>query len=147
MGTEYYIVKPSTKEIFYLGKRIRFLDGVNQTEAKYVEWECYHDCLEDLFLNNFYFFESDYSLSQIYDFVEKLYNFCDAPVYFDNDCSETFCNWKDYKEVDVFSDMLDVKEQLSEIISLIPQDKWIVEDHIVNEFETIVQYIKSTLTK
>ena len=42
MGTEYYIVKPSTKEIFYLGKRIRFLDGVHPEES-FAEWECYHD--------------------------------------------------------------------------------------------------------
>ena len=53
MGTEYYLVKPQTKELFYLGKRLSSLAGVptwiHTQKADYAKWETVDDVFLDIF--------------------------------------------------------------------------------------------------
>ena len=99
MATEYYIVKPATKQVFYLGKRISCLDGINnwqyKQQASWPEWECFEDIVFDIQENARYFLEgySDATVGQIWDFANAIYEFCDNAVYLDNDCSDNFVNW------------------------------------------------------
>ena len=147
MGTEYYIIKPSTKQKFYLGKRISFLDGIpiwiHSQEARYPEWECWEDVVADIQENARYFLEGDYRVGQIWDFCSSIYDFCDDKVYLDDDCNdENSKTWKDYEEIDLFSDILTTEEEWSSLIELVPKDKWVVKDKIILEFETVKRYLQ-----
>lgn len=147
MGTEYYIIKPSTKQKFYLGKRISFLDGIptwtHSQEARYPEWECWEDVIADIQENARYFLEGDYRVGQIWDFCSAIYDFCDDKVYLDDDCNdENSKTWKDYEEIDLFSDILTTEEEWSSLIELVPKDKWVVKDKIILEFETVKKYLQ-----
>lgn len=140
MGTEYYIIKPSKKQIFYLGKRISHLDGIpcrQYKEADYCSWEDYEDVITDLRENSPYFFEGDMYIDQIRNFAAAVFEFCDDKVCLDNDCSETFSEYNDFEEIDVFSDLLTKEEQWCDLISLIPSKDWVVKNHVVYEFETV----------
>lgn len=140
MGTEYYIIKPSKKQIFYLGKRISHLDGIpcrQYKEADYCTWEDYEDVITDLRENSPYFFEGDMYIDQIRNFTAAIFEFCDDKVCLDNDCSETFSEYNDFEEIDVFSDLLTKEEQWCDLISLIPSKDWVVKNNVVYEFETV----------
>lgn len=148
MGIEYYIIKPKTKQKFYLGRRISCLEGLttwsHTKEAKYPEWECWEDVVFDLQENSRYFLEGEqYRIGQIWDFCAAIYDFCDAPVYMDNDCNDENSNtWEDYEEIDVFSDILTTEEEWCELINLIPQDKWVTEGSVIYEFETVKRFLQ-----
>lgn len=140
MCTEYYIIKPSKKQIFYLGKRISHLDGIpcrQYKEADYCTWEDYEDVITDLRENSPYFFEGDMYIDQIRNFTAAIFEFCDDKVCLDNDCSETFSEYNDFEEIDVFSDLLTKEEQWCDLISLIPSKDWVVKNNVVYEFETV----------
>jgi hypothetical protein len=148
MASEYYIVKPSTKQIFYLGKRITHLEGISNwtysKQANYVDWECYEDVVMDLQENSKYFVDADYRIGQIWDFCNAIYEFCDAPVYMDNDCSDN-TEWKDWQEIDVFSDFLTTEEKWCELVAYVPRKYWIVDQQDINillEYETVLNYLQ-----
>lgn len=150
MSVEYYIVKPKDKKIFYLGKRINNFDGIPtwhyKKEAEYAQWECYTDVISDLWENNEYFFEADLNVGQIRDFCYAIYEFCNAPVYLDNDCNDSNLEWRDYDEIDTFSDLLSSEEQWSELALLIPEEYHITDEtgNILYELETVKNYILKT---
>lgn len=102
MGTEYYLVKPNKKEIFYLGRRISCINGAPiwhyKKQADYASWECLDDVLMDLYENSRYFFEEDMTFRQVWDLCYDLFDWCDDKVYLDNDCSENASIWLDWKE-------------------------------------------------
>ena len=144
MGTEYYIIKPSTKQKFYLGRRIHILQGLSQTkEPRYADWEYWEDVVFDLQENSRYFLEgrTDITIGQIWDFCYKIYEFCNVPVYQDNDCSDNAIEWADFEEIDVLSDLLSTQEKWCQLINLIPIDYWVMKDKIVDEFETVKNYL------
>lgn len=148
MGTEYYIVKPKQQKIFYLGRRISYLDGITSWHEsalpveQFCEWECYEDVVADINENCRYFLQQDLMVGQVWDFANAIYEFCDDKVYLDDDCSPNFVNWKDWEEIDVYSDILTTKEAWCELIQLVPRDKWIVNNSIINEYETIASYLQ-----
>lgn len=147
MGTEYYIVKPKQKKIFYLGRRISYLCGITSWHEsvlpieQFCEWEGYEDVVADMNENCRYFLEQDLMVGQVWDFANAIYEFCDDKVYLDNDCSPNFVNWKDWEEVDVYSDILTTKEVWGELIYLIPREKWVMDNDIINEFKTVENYL------
>ena len=154
MATEYFIVKPSTKQTFYLGKRISCLEGLSRApEAKYPTWECYEDVIFDLQENSRYFLEgsTDATVGQIWDLCAKIWEFCDSEVYMDNDCSDTCKIWSDWECINVFEEIFELTdlEKWSELFLLIPQDKWVTHEEdgvkIVDEYETVLQFIKSNV--
>lgn len=146
MGTEYYIVKPAQKKIFYLGRRINYLDGITKWEynqkPQFCNWECYEDVVADITENCRYFLQQDLMVGQVWDFANAIYEFCDDKVYLDNDCSSNFETWKDWEEIDVYSDILTTKEAWSELIYLVPREKWVVNNSIINEYETVEKYLQ-----
>ena len=145
MGTEYYIVKPNKKQLFYLGKRISYLDGIPNRaykEADYCTWETYTDVILDIQENSPYFLEGDLYIDQINNFCSAIFEFCDDKVCLDNDCSDTFYQYSDYEEIDVYTDLLTKEEQWCELINLIPREEWVVENHIIYEFKTIEKYLQ-----
>lgn len=151
MATEYYIVKPNKKEIFYLGKRISYLDGIPNTDHKiepeYPTWECWEDALFDLESNNrSNFITPELTVGQVWDFCYALYEFCDDKVYLDNDCSSNFNVWKDWKETDVFEQIFETTEleKWSELFLLVPENEWVHEknSNIILEYETVRNYLQ-----
>ena len=155
MGTEYYIVKPKTKQAFYLGRRISYLDGLSDREPKYSEWEYWEDVVFDLQENSRYFLEGgDMTVGQVWDFCNAIYEFCDSEVFLGNDCDETdsitnYKNWKDYEVIDVFDDIFSTPSELEkwcDLIQLIPHEEWVTrkEDGIsvIYERETVANYLK-----
>lgn len=152
MGIEYYIIKPSTKEKFYLGKHWGTLEGIVQWchhadinyEGAYTDYECFNDFVVDVIDNLYDVLPSFYTWESILDFLYKIYEFIQDKVYIDNDCSDN-TSWVDYKKIDYKSDYITIKEQMSELILLIPKEKWVVTDHILNEFETLKTFIEENI--
>lgn len=151
MATEYYIVKPNKKEIFYLGKRISYLDGIPNTDYKlepdYTTWECWEDVLFDLESNNrSNFITPELTVGQVWDFCYALYEFCDDKVYLDNDCSNNSKVWKDWKEINVFEQIFETTEieKWSELFLLVPENEWVHEknSNIILEYETVRNYLQ-----
>lgn len=148
MATEYYIVKPKTKQKFYLGKRISHLEGIPTwrytKDERFPEWETWEDVVFDLEQNSRYFLEGrDILVGQVWDFCSAIYDFCDSEVYLDNDCNDfNYPNWADYEEVDILSDIMTTEERWEELINYIPSEKWVTEDHIVYAFETVKKYLQ-----
>lgn len=156
MGTEYYIVKPSTKQVFYLGRRISHLQGlcnwIFSKEARHAEWECFEDVVFDLQENSRYFLEgsSDITIGQVWDFCYQIYEFCDAPVYMDNDCSDNL-EWREWEEIDYLSDLLSPEDKWSSLISYVPKEYWITTKkdgiNVLHEFESIQNYLQQLADK
>ncbi len=143
MGVEYYIVKPSKKQIFYLGRRISYLEGIsnNIKGADYASYENYQDVWLDVFENSHYFLESNYELAQLNEFFYEIFEFCDDKVYLDNDCNDNRI-WKDWEEIDKTFVLESRIEKWCELIELIPHDQWVVNNHVIDEFETVKKYLK-----
>lgn len=160
MATEYYIVKPSTKQTFYLGKRISNLEGlirwVHTKEPRFPEWEYWEDIVFDLQQNSRYFLEGwpNTTVGQLWDFCSQIYDFCDDKVYLDDDCSGNE-EWKNYECIDVFEDIFGTPatelEKWSELFLLVPKDKWVVKVEegvrVVYEFETVRNYLQELRQK
>ena len=120
MGTEYYIVKPEKKEIFYLAKHFQGFSGIpsitHRTSIKDAEYPDYEDWQEffwDTLQTNWnYFLSSDLKLDQASGVIYQIYNWCSSDkVILDHDCSETFNEWKDWKET---GDITEILERIHE---------------------------------
>ena len=150
MATEYYIVKPKTKQTFYLGKRISTFDGLSiwtyTHEPRFPEWECWEDVVFDFSQNDKYFLESwpDTKVGQIWDFCSKIYEFCNEPVYLDDDCSNNK-EWEEWECIDVFDEVFNEPDELekwSKLYHLIPEEFWVKNDDIICEYETVRTYLE-----
>ena len=146
MATEYYIIKPKTKQVFYLGKRITALEGLYEKRPHYPTWEYWEDVLVDIQENSRYFLEGcrDATVGEIWDFCYQIYEFCNAEVYLDNDCSDNCSVWKDWQVIDVFEQVFKEETELekwSELALLVPEQEWVVENKVINELETVKQFI------
>ena len=143
MATEYYMVKPSKKEIYYLGKHIMCPDGIPEwkynEEATYIDYECWDDFFWDFLKENYHeFVNTDYTLENLQIIIYKLYNWCEYDkVYFDNDCHDG-AEWLDWKETGSLfptNEELskeEIKEELDEINKeLIYRD--IYESHVTTD--------------
>ena len=156
MATEFYIVKPATKQVFYLGKRISDLEGLSKwvytKEARFPEWECWEDIVYDLEQNSRYFLEGwpETTVGQIWDFCYKIWEFCNDKVYMDNDCNDENQEWKDWEVVDEFEEIFGSPatelEKWSELYQLVPHDYWVVKEEegvrVLYEYETVRNYLQ-----
>lgn len=107
MGTEYYIVKPEKREIFYLGKHF---NGFNQIKnatycksidkASYPSYEDWDDFFWDTLRENWdYFLNFKITLEQVSDVIYQIYKWCVSDkVILDSDCSSTCEIWAKWKE-------------------------------------------------
>lgn len=100
MGTEYYLVKPDKKEVFYLGKHIEPIDCIRNSAsaADYIDVDCWNDFLLQCIESNDGFIDDCYPYSVIKDFCYLLYEWCNDKVYLSSDCSQDWDLFKDYKE-------------------------------------------------
>ena len=155
MATEYYIVKPKTKQVFYLGKRISYLDGLKDwrysKKATFPTWECYEDLVFDIYENAKYFLEghSDATVGQIWDFCSAIWDFCDNEVYFDNDCNDDNLEWRDWQVIDVFEKIFELPEleKWAELYQLVPPEEWVTKDHVLYEYETVKNWLQKQYNK
>ena len=74
MGTEYYLVKPEKREIFYLGKHFNGFSGINdykyKEEADFIDYEDWEDFFFDTLRNNWdYFYGTELTLEEVSDFI------------------------------------------------------------------------------
>lgn len=123
MGTEYYIVKPAKKEVYYLGKHIMCPNGIADRnydkEATYIDYDCYDDFFWDFLKENYHeFVNTDYTLEKISNLIYSLYSWCEYDkVYFDNDCNDE-AEWQDWRETGSLfptNKEIDEKEEYEEI--------------------------------
>ena len=98
MGTEYYLVKPSKKELYYLGKHFSYIDGISINNPEYVEYECFKDFLLDIMDNNIEWLPDEYTFREILDMLYAIYEWMDAPIMLINDCTDDFKLYADYRE-------------------------------------------------
>ena len=103
MGTEYYLVKPNKKEIFYLGKHMNCPEGITNAiykdKAEYIGYDCFDDFFWDFFKENYeVFYETYFTLESIRSIIYEIYEWCQYDkVYWDNDCREK-TKWLEWKE-------------------------------------------------
>ena len=116
MGTEYYIVKPEKKEIFYLGKHFSGFEGIPSStyrksinEAEYPDYDDWEEFFWSTLKENWnYFLNCDLKIDQVSNVLYQIYNWCASDkVIFDHDCSETFNEWKDWKETGNITEILE----------------------------------------
>lgn len=150
MGTEYYIIKPSTKQKLYLGSDWGYLEGIKQWcyngdekyEGEYVQYECYKEFLLDVMENCSMVIPDGWTWGRTTDIMSSIYLFItEGKVYLDNDCSGNN-SWVDYEEIDYYIECPDEEDKIYEILQLIPHNEWETENHVVDEMKTIVKYIK-----
>ena len=147
MSTEYFVVKPKTKELFYLGKRISYLEKIPKwiytKKADYVEWEDIDDVFLDIYENSKYFLEGDMRLEQVWDVCHALFEWCDAPVYLDNDCNDENTEWRDWKETGSVHDFLYTDAELVDelIVNKIPPKFWVENNNVIMPFKTLINFI------
>lgn len=114
MGTEYYLVKPDKKEIFYLGKHKNCPDGiVNRTykeEADYIDYDCFDDFFWDFLRENYETFY-DFTLESVKEIIYEIYLWCNNKIYWDSDCREGI-EWSDWKET---GSLIDIFERVNVI--------------------------------
>ena len=133
MGTEYYIVKPEKKEVFYLGKHFSGFNKIpsmtyraSLEDARYPGYEDWHDFFWDTLQENWeYFLGCDLTLEQVFDVVHEIYEWCVSDkVILDNDCSSTASKWKDWKET----------EDITKLLEKIHEDSELTENSAFNEY-------------
>ena len=116
MGTEYYLLKPEKKEVFYLGKHFSgfeeipsmvYREGIEgATYPKYEDWNDFF--WSTLKVNWDYFYPCDLTLEQVSDVIHEIYEWCISDkVILDNDCSLTAEIWKDWKETGNITETLE----------------------------------------
>jgi len=107
MGTEYYLLKPEKRELFYLGKHFNGFNGISSRmyrksiyEATYPNYEDWDEFFWDTLRENWdYFLRCELTLEQTSDVIYKIYDWCKSDkVILDNDCSISVEVWKDWKE-------------------------------------------------
>lgn len=100
MGTEYFLVKPSKSEIFYLGRHIHDLEGVQKwcytKKADYISYENAKELFAEIILETDYCTEET-TIGEVGKLALAIYEWCDVPVYFDSDISGNE-EWKNYTE-------------------------------------------------
>ena len=109
MGTEYYLVKPSQKEVFYLGKHFTCPFGMAnrayKNRACYIDQDCFDDFLWDFLRDNSEYF-SNLKLEHIKEVLYEVYEWCSSDkIYFDNDCSDNR-EWGEWKEIGSLPDII-----------------------------------------
>ena len=78
MGTEYYILKPRTKEMFHLGKDLWYnLEGISQREPNFPEWQEYEDTACDIIRAHCYVsddnnFNSEERKLKMWDWLDEI---------------------------------------------------------------------------
>lgn len=116
MGTEYYLIKPEKKEVFYLAKHFNNIEGIKSAtycestdSADYLNYENYEDFFWNMLRENWeYFSTCDLTLEQVSDVVYKIYEWCASDkVILDNDCSNTCEVWKDWEETGNITSILE----------------------------------------
>ena len=107
MGTEYYLLKPEKRELFYLGKHFSGFNGIPSRmyrksiyEATYPNYEDWDEFFWDTLRENWdYFLGCELTLEQTSSVIYKIYEWCRFDkVILDNDCSISVEVWKDWKE-------------------------------------------------
>ena len=114
MGVEYFIVKPSKKEVFYLGKHVEPFESIriNASTADYIDCDCFHDFFLDILNTNTDGLIGDYNtLEDIREFAYQIYEWCDDKVYFSNDCCADFELFKDFEETGSIVDFCEELEK------------------------------------
>ena len=113
MGTEYYLVKPDKKEIFYLGKHFYGFDKINTFHFKPIaDYPAYED-FDEFFWTTLqenwdYFRDCEITLRQVYYIIGEIHEWCYCDkVYFDNDCSQNAQNWLNWKETGSITELLE----------------------------------------
>lgn len=166
MGIEYFLLKPRSKEYFYLGKHFPHLDGIVSStyrqistqkdleqNAEYLAYTDSKELLVDIIKNSSSF--QDLYLETIIQFVDMLFEWCTEPVIIINDSSFEYSLIKDYRETgcilkflkefkDTHDNLFTLYEDVSELLSLIPSKYWITQDNILQTVPTLAQYIKLT---
>lgn len=109
MGTEYYLVKPEKKEVFYLGKHFTCPFGVAdrtyKNNACFIDQDNFDDFLWDFLRDNSEYF-NDLKLEDIKEILYKVYEWCSGDkIYFDNDCNDE-AEWIDWKETASLSNII-----------------------------------------
>ena len=117
MGTEYYLVKPEKKEIFYLGKHMECPEGIVNVSysykskdliryADFINYEYWGDFFWDFLRENEYCFE-DSTLAQAKEIIYEIYDWCLADrVCFDHDCHDNI-EWLEWKETGSLIDLFE----------------------------------------
>ena len=109
MGTEYYLVKPKKKEVFYLGKHFTCPFGVAdrtyKNNACFIDQDNFDDFLWDFLRDNSEYFYG-LKLEDIKEVLYKVYEWCSGDkIYFDNDCNDK-AEWTDWPETASLSDII-----------------------------------------
>ena len=113
MGTEYYLLKPEKKEVFYLGKHFLGFSKIPSTsynqEAKYPDYEDWDDFFWDTLKENWeYFLPCDLTLEQVSDLIYEIYDWCYADkVILSSDCSDEASKWLEWKETGSITALLE----------------------------------------
>ena len=118
MGTEYYLVKPEKREIFYLGKHMSCPDGIingsysdslkdHVINLKPINYDCWEDFFWDFLRENSYCFEN-ITLEQSKEIIYNIYEWClDGCIYFDHDCHMNKVEWLEWKETGSLIDLFE----------------------------------------
>ena len=154
MGTEYFLVKPSKKEYMCIGKHLNHFSGIvkwcHSGKPKFIEYECFKDLVTDIIEETDYFTgELPFGIQQ--NFLYNIYEWCDAPVYLDNDCSMNK-EWMEYKEVpgiyDFYKKEIPKLQQerlivLEDLIGTLPKQYRVMSsDRVIDSVKTLQKYIK-----
>ncbi len=113
MGTEYFLVNPEKKEIFYLAKHFECPESIPdfkyKEKAEYLDCDGFDDFFWDMLKTNWnYFYSCNLTLEQVYYIIYKIYEWCACEkVYLDNDCSTNFPTWENWQETGSICDLLE----------------------------------------
>ena len=129
MGVEYFIVKPSKQEVFYLGKHIQAIDCMNNFHADYIRVDNFNEFFLEVIESNDGFLGDEYTYKDVRDFAYLLYEWCyNDPVYLSSDASPYYNTFKDYKETGSIINFCEEHEPLVyQIESLLENDCSAVE--------------------
>ena len=100
MGVEHYILKPRTKEMYYLGKGSwHFLGGIPNYRADFTAYDYWEDVACDIIKAGCYSCED--TMLFISSLAEDIFDFCECEeVRLANDCEMNANEWLDtYTEV------------------------------------------------
>ena len=112
MGTEFYIVKPEKREVFYLGKHFNIPEnmpnGTYKPEGDFLPYEDWDDFFWDILRENAdYFRDIDVPFRQLEDIIYKIYEWCEYDkVFIDHDCHSDSVEWLNWKETGSISDAI-----------------------------------------
>ena len=113
MGTEYYLIKPKNKELFYLGKHFSRFSGIPNTShndiARYPDYENWDDFFWNTLKENWeYFLYTDLTLEQVSNVIHEIYEWCFSDeVILGNDCAESASRWLNWKETGSITELLE----------------------------------------